>query len=257
MHLVDKEDDIAFSGNHFAQNGFQALLEFAAIFRARDKRAHIERQQLLVEEGVRHVAIDDAQRKPLGDRGLADARLADEDRIVLRATRQNLDRAADLLVASDDGIELTLASDLGQVACIFLQRVIGILGRGGIRGASLPQILDRAVEGLRADAGIGENLPGLGALVHRQCKQEPLDGHKGIARLLGDFLGRIEETRCGRREIDLASAAALYFRQFGERDLGLHERLARAAPARSIRPDASPSGSSSRTFRTCSGRNCW
>ena len=57
-------------------------------------------------QAFRHVAVDDAQRETLDDRGLADARLADEDRIVLGAPRQHLDRAADFLVAADDRIEL-------------------------------------------------------------------------------------------------------------------------------------------------------
>ena len=42
-----------------------------------------------------------------------------------------------------------------QVAGIFLQRVIGVLGRGGVRRAALAQRLDGGVEVLRRDAGLG------------------------------------------------------------------------------------------------------
>ncbi len=70
----------------------------------------------------RHVAIDDAQRQAFDDRRLADAGLADQHRIVLGAARQNLDRAADFVVAADDRIELALAGFAGQIAGIFLQR---------------------------------------------------------------------------------------------------------------------------------------
>ena len=96
----------------FLQHGLQPLFELAAIFRAGDQRAHIERQQPLFLQAFGHVAVDDALRQPLGDRRLADARLADQHRIVLRAARQHLDRAADLLVAADDRIELALARPL-------------------------------------------------------------------------------------------------------------------------------------------------
>ena len=61
---------------------------------------------------LRHVAIDDAQRQPFGDGGLADAGLADQHRVVLGAARQHLDGAADLLVAADHRIELAGARHL-------------------------------------------------------------------------------------------------------------------------------------------------
>ena len=77
MHLVDEQDDLAFRRLDLGEHGFQALLELAAIFGAGDQGAQIERQHLLLLEALRHVAIDDAVRKPLDDRGLADAGLAD------------------------------------------------------------------------------------------------------------------------------------------------------------------------------------
>ena len=49
------------------------------------------------------------------DRGLADAGLAGQDRVVLAAAHQDVDDLADLLVAADDRIDLALARPLGQV----------------------------------------------------------------------------------------------------------------------------------------------
>ena len=88
VHLVDEQDDAAFGRGDFLQHGLQPLLELAAVFRARDQRAEIERQQLLVLQAFRHVAVEDAQRQTLDDRGLADAGLADQHRIVLGAAGQ-------------------------------------------------------------------------------------------------------------------------------------------------------------------------
>ncbi len=139
VHFIDEENDAAVGRRDFLQHGLQSLLEFAAVFCAGDHRAEIKRKQLLVLKTFGHVAVDDAQRESLDDRGLADAGLADENRIVLGPARENLDRAADLLVAADHRIELAVASGLREIAGIFLQRVVGVFGRCGIGGAALAQ----------------------------------------------------------------------------------------------------------------------
>src|SRR5689334_23553019 len=73
--------------------------------------------------------------RSLDDRGLADAGLADQDGIVLGAARQHLDGAANFLVAADHRVELAVACRLGEVAGVFLQRVIGVLGGRAVGGA--------------------------------------------------------------------------------------------------------------------------
>ena len=140
------------------KHGLQPLLELAAIFRARNQRAHVERQQLLVLQALRHVAVENAQRETFDDGGLADAGLADQDGIVLGAAGKHLDGAADFLVASDHGIELAVTRRLRQVARIFLQRVIGVLGRGAVGGAALAQGLDRRIEVLRREAALAQQI---------------------------------------------------------------------------------------------------
>ena len=67
--------------------------------------------------------------------------------------RQHLDGAADFLVAADDRVELALARRLGQVARVFLQRVIAVLGARRVGGAALAHVVDRRVQRLRRDAG--------------------------------------------------------------------------------------------------------
>ena len=49
---------------------------------------------------------DDPERQALGDRGLADAGVADEQRVVLRAPAEDLDGALDLVVAADQDVDL-------------------------------------------------------------------------------------------------------------------------------------------------------
>ena len=103
----------------FFEHRFQALFEFAAKFRARDQRAHVERDDSLVLQSFRHVAADNALRQTFDDRGLTDAGFADEHRIVLGAPRKHLDHAADFFVAPDHRVQLALRrppwSDRGRI----------------------------------------------------------------------------------------------------------------------------------------------
>ena len=109
VELVDEEDDLPVRLLDLLEDGLEALLELAAVLRAGDHRAEVERDDALVLQRLGDVARDDAAGEPLDDGGLADARVADEDRVVLRPPRQDLHDAADLLVAADDRVELARA----------------------------------------------------------------------------------------------------------------------------------------------------
>ena len=197
-------------------------------------------KQLLVLQAVRHVAVDDALRQAFDDGGLADAGLADQHRIVLGAPRQHLDGAADLLVAADHRIDLAVARRLREIAGIFLERVIGVLGRRTVGGAALAQRFDRGVEVLRRDAGAGEDLAGLAVLLERQREQQPLDGDEAVARLLGDLLRLVEHARERGIEIDLPGPAARYLRALGERRFHGGQRFARTPAGAVDQPGREP-----------------
>ena len=128
VQLVDEEDDLPGGVGDLLQDRLQPLLELAAVLRAGDQRAHVERDDPLVLQPFRHVLPDDALRQPFDDGGLADAGLADQHRVVLRPARQHLDDAADLLVAADHRIELALARELGEIAAVALERLVRRLG---------------------------------------------------------------------------------------------------------------------------------
>ena len=257
VHLVDEQDDAAVRGRHLVEHGLEPLLELAAVFRAGDQRAHVEREQLLVLQALRHIAVDDAQREAFHDRGLADTRLADQHRIVLGAARQHLHGAADFLVAPDHRIELAVARRLRQIARIFLQRVIGLLGVRRIRGAALAQRLDRGVQVLRRDAGAGQNLAGLAVLLDCEREQQPLDGDKGVSGLLAGFFGGVEHPRERRLQIELPCPPPSTLGRLASAASTARNASRELPPERSISPLAKPSGSSSSTFSRWSGANCW
>ena len=131
------------------------------------------------------------------------------------------------------GSSLPDRARLGQVAGIFLQRVIGVLGARRIGGAALAQVVDGGVEGLRRHPGVRQDLAGFRALLHRQREQQALDGDERIARLLGDLLCVVEDARRRRRHIELARPCALHLRQLIEREFDLLQRLTRV-PSRLV-----------------------
>ncbi len=128
VQFVDKQNYLAGRFLHFLQDSLEPFLELAAKFGARNQRTHIERDQLAILEAVWHVALDDSPREAFDDRGLADARLADQHRVVLGAAREDLDHAPDFLVASYDRIDFAGRGELGQVASVFFQRLVGRFG---------------------------------------------------------------------------------------------------------------------------------
>ena len=141
VQLVDEEDDPAVALLDLLEHGLEPLLEFAAVFRAGHERAHVERENRPVLQAFRHVAAQDALREALDDGRLAHAGLADEDGIVFRLARKDADRAADLLVAADDRIELALPRLRHEVDAVFFQRLIGGLGivrRDALRSRGFP-----------------------------------------------------------------------------------------------------------------------
>ena len=135
VELVDEQHDLPLGFGDLLEHRLQPLLELAAILGAGDERAHVEREDLLVLQPLGHVAADDPLRQPFDDGRLADAGLADQHRVVLGAAGEHLDDAADFLVAADHRIELALARELGQVAPVAGERLVG--GLRVLRGDAL------------------------------------------------------------------------------------------------------------------------
>ena len=85
VQLVDEEDDAAVGRGDLLEHGLEALLELAAVLRAGQQRPQVERPDAAALEALGHVARDDALRQALDNRRLANARLPDQDRVVLGA----------------------------------------------------------------------------------------------------------------------------------------------------------------------------
>ena len=146
VQLVDEEDHLAVRALDLLEHGLEPVFELAAELGPGDERAEVEGDDSLALEALGHVALGDALREALGDRGLADARLADEHGVVLGAARQDLDDAADLLVAADHRVELAFLGQHGQVAAVLLERLVlrlRVLVGDAVRAADLAQRLEQ------------------------------------------------------------------------------------------------------------------
>jgi len=184
VDLVDEEDDLALGGGHLLQDGLQAVFELAAELRARHERPHVQGDDALVLERLRHVAVDDPLREPLDDGRLADTRLADQAGVVLRAPREDLHDAPDLLVAADDGVEGSLLRQLVEIPCISFEGLVLLLGVLVRDPLASPDVHEGAVDGILRHAGSPEGLSGGAFLVFRHRDQDVLGADELVLETL-------------------------------------------------------------------------
>src|SRR5262249_60537085 len=99
------------------------LMNSAAIARAGKSRTHVELEDGRFGKPLRHIAQDDAARKPLRDRRLADAGIAHEQRVVLLPPAEHLDGALDFRAAADQRVYPPCPGLLVQVYAIDFERI--------------------------------------------------------------------------------------------------------------------------------------
>ncbi len=105
VHLVDEEDR---QGPLLERldDRLEALLEVAAVARAREEGAGVEGEDLRALQGLRAPILEQLLGEPLDDRGLADPGLSHEDGVVLAPPAQHLEGPTHLLHAPDHRVEL-------------------------------------------------------------------------------------------------------------------------------------------------------
>ena len=236
VQLVDEQDDLPGRVGDLFQHGLEPLLELAAILCAGNERAHVERDHALLLQPFGHVAADDALRQPLDDGGLAHAWLADEHGVVLGAPAEDLDGAADLLVAADDRVELAAARDLGQIAAVFLQRFVGafrVLAGDALAAADRGE---RGEDAVARDAEPRQQFRRAPAILTEQRQQQMLGAdvvvtHRGRLALgiLQDARGLPAQAGLGIAAVDLRPPRQVGF------EPALHGRRVRAGLLQDLR----------------------
>ena len=208
MHLIDEEDDVARLPD-LLDNPLQALLELAAVLGTRHERGHGEGVYLLALQHIGHGALVDALGQPLGDGRLADARLTDEDRVVLRAARENLDHALDFLGTADHWVETAFGRHLREITAVLLEQwrtldllaatAAAVLLLAAVR--VLAQLVQHNVlQRLDVDAEILQHIDGVALGLLEQAQQDVLCAHVVVAHLLR-FLHRPLHHALGPRRV--------------------------------------------------------
>mmetsp|Transcript_7362 Transcript_7362/g.17762 ORF Transcript_7362/g.17762 Transcript_7362/m.17762 type:complete len:484 (+) Transcript_7362:1778-3229(+) len=131
VYLVNEHNYLSLRVCDLLDYCFEPLLELPPVLCARHQRSHVEREQLPPLKARRHVSARDPLREPLRDGRLAHPGLADEHRVVLCPAREDLNRATNLLIASDDWIQLPAPGLLRQVPPVLGEGLVRALGRPG------------------------------------------------------------------------------------------------------------------------------
>src|SRR5262249_25135055 len=149
-----------------------------------------------------------AKRDSLDDRGLADARITDKDRVVLGPARQHLHRATNLFVAPDDRVQLAGSGQLGQIAGVLGQRLILALGLR-VRYALGPANLgERLRERVLAHPGVLEGAAGGTEILAEQGEQQVLARDVFVLEFLRLTRRLLDEVLQSLAEVDVARVAA-------------------------------------------------
>ena len=214
VQLVDEQDDVL-GAAHLVHHRLDALLELAAVLRARHHAGEVEHHQALLVQQVRDLLRDDALRQALDDGRLADARLAQQHRVVLGAPAQDLDEALDLVLAPDDRVELGVLRELREVAPEAVERgglalaaagggaallragllglrLRGLLGRlvALLLRAGAEQVQDLLAHLLELQAEVHEHLGGDAVVLAQQAEQQVL-GADVVVVEVARFLDRV------------------------------------------------------------------
>src|SRR5262249_26877243 len=225
VQLVDEQDDVAALGD-LLHHLLQALLELAAVLRAGDQRREVEGVDLLALQEVRHLVRADPRREALDDGRLADARLCDQHRVVLRAARPALHPGLDLGLAADHRIELALGGELRQVAPELVEQLRAL--RLLARTAALA-LLPAAGAGEHADDLVADLL-GVGVEVEKDPRGNSLVlAHEAEQDVLGADVVVAQRERLAQRELEHLLRARR------ERNLAGRDLVALADDARDLR----------------------
>ncbi|MCY1518282.1 hypothetical protein D9M68_529940 [compost metagenome] len=122
VDLVDEQHRMGALAQLVEQR-LEAFLEVTAVLGTGQQGTEIQGIDDAIGQQVGDLSIDDALGQTFGDGGLAHPRLADQQRVVLAAPRENLRDPLDFVLAPDQRIDAPLASQFVQVAGIGIERI--------------------------------------------------------------------------------------------------------------------------------------
>ena len=122
VYFVDEEDRVLLPAQLFEQS-LHPFFELTPVFGPGHERRYVERVEPLAADGGGNFVRCHPQGQPFDDGALAHAGLADQDRVVFLAAREDLHHAFDLLLAAYDRVDLPLAGQPREVHAELVQQV--------------------------------------------------------------------------------------------------------------------------------------
>ena len=120
MNLIDKENGVRIVLQGF-EHAFEPLFKVTPVFRAREKRAHIERVHNGIGQYIRHISIDNPSRQAFGNGGFTNPGFADQQRVVLASAAENLHHTFQLFFATDQRIDFAFVGQGIEIDGVLLK----------------------------------------------------------------------------------------------------------------------------------------
>src|SRR3989338_2523239 len=121
MKLVDEYYHVL-GPLYLVHHRLDTLLKLPSIFCARHHKRKVQHNHSLIPQYLRDIPLYYLLCQALDDGGLSDARLAEENRVILRSPAQNLYHALYLVFSSDDRVEFSVVGKFGQVSSKGIER---------------------------------------------------------------------------------------------------------------------------------------
>ena len=172
MKLVNKENNVSLALFHFLQNCLQTFLKLASVLGSCYKRAHVQSKNLFVFQSFRNVSGNDSLSQSFNGCCFTDARLTDQNRIVLCLTGKNPDNVANLRITANYRVQLLVAGFFHQILSIFIKSIIGCFRVVADYPLISPYCGKRLKEAFSGDSKFIKNLLHAGArLLQKRQKQ--------------------------------------------------------------------------------------
>src|SRR5205823_1303860 len=115
VQLVDEHNSVRII-DQLLHDRLQAFFKLSAVLGARNNQGKVEHQDAFVGKERRHFSIDDTLREPFDDRRFSYARIADQNRIVLRPAAEDLNYSINLRIAAHKRVQNPVHRGLREIA---------------------------------------------------------------------------------------------------------------------------------------------
>jgi hypothetical protein len=129
VRFVDEEDDRFGRTFDLRDDLLHAVLEFALHACAGLKKTKIETHDLDALKEGRNLVVHDHERHAFNERGFTNAAVANDDRVVLSTTTEDVDHLSNLALATEDGIDLASTRTTRVVDAVFGKRRVSRCAR--------------------------------------------------------------------------------------------------------------------------------